>query len=408
MKIKFALLAISLHYTLCFSQWKNIPLPASCLVHSIRYAGDKLCIGTSCGVYINLNASESVFNWKDISPAVSNLYIYQLTAVDHHLIISSDQGILVGKNFGEEWIPPVENMNAKIVYEFAVDYENRIYAATDNGIWRSSNAGLNWKLLGLSGQQVLSITVLGNQTGYLAGTSVSYGSALYFGNIFGDEPTKIRSLDGNILKIQETGDHIFLCGTNKHNPFEENLYSVDLKSGNNSKTIGFANSSVSEITTKGSEYIFIGMQDRGHWDAEPTTFGVQYSRYNVNDTTSHPKWEALNKGLNNLNIHSFLSTAENIFAGTEDGLYSLSLSQLTNTNDRVVAGHSVQYTNGYLSVPIEFQGSSFRMYDVLGQPMIQEQIIHEELCFVGNIPQGTYIVTIHQGSKRYSFKCIPH
>ncbi|MEP7197755.1 MAG: hypothetical protein ABI851_14640 [Saprospiraceae bacterium] len=404
-KILLLFVAFSLQLANSFSQWEDLNLPKSCTVHSIIYSGDKLCVGTTCGIFKNAHALESSFDWKDVSPDKSSLFLNAMTSVNDNLIVSTSKGVYIGKNSGEEWISPEVKMDATIVHQFAVDYETWIYAATDNGIWRSKDSGLNWSLLGLKGQEILCVTILGNQSGYLAGTSLSFGSGLFFGNLYGDEPVKVLNLDGNILKIQEMGDNLFFCGTQNHNPFQDNLYTVDLKSGNSIKSMGFANSTIAELSAKGRDDIFLGFQDRGHFDGEPSLVGIQWS-HNYFKDPSNPKWEALNSGLNNLSIHSFLATAENIFAGTEDGLYKLSLSKLSKTYDLGSVDLKVKYINGHLIVPKEIFGSELQLVDLLGNRFLNENEVSKELYFVGNLPKGVYFLINKRGEKIYNVKFI--
>lgn len=176
---------IFLIINIAHAQWKDLNIPKRARVNDIIHVGDRICIGTSEGIFINEYATEEQFHWKNLSTGLQTTFINAMTSVDSNIVVSTSLGIFIGQCFGKRWVSASSDITATMVHEFALDYETWVYAATSNGIWRSKDKGDHWILMGLEGLNVLTVTILGDQSGYLAGTSVSDGGRVFFGDLLG-------------------------------------------------------------------------------------------------------------------------------------------------------------------------------------------------------------------------------
>lgn len=390
------------------AQWKDLNIPKRAKVNDIIHVGDRICIGTSEGVFINEYSTEEQFHWQNVSKGLQTTYINAMTSVDSHIVVSTSSGIFIGQGFGKRWVSASSEITASMVHEFALDYETWVYAATSNGIWRSKDKGDHWILMGFEGLNVLTMTILGDQSGYLAGTSVTDGGRVFFGDLLGNKPTELAVLNDNILTVREFGLKSMLLGCYSHNPFDDNLRRVDLNQPSNINYNGFPNSAISCIGFKGTDFSFIGIQTRGQWGGAEIPEGIFLSR-DLFSNPVNPSWNNWNDGLTTLSIESIYITADHIFIGTDEGVFIRNFTELTGIKPSAKSieeaiHFDIQYS--HINFPHKFIGSSFSIIGMDGKCLIKNQRVNSEKQPVNLISKGIYFLVVYTGNKQLVKKLI--
>lgn len=221
--------------------------------------------------------------------------IYEIATSGDNIYAGNLDGMYYSTNKGLDWT--FVNFSDNLVGAIVID-EDRIFVGTErNGIYLSTNNGISWDSIntGLANKDIRSLAVIGNRL--FAGTY----KGLYYSTNNG-----ANWIDGNnglplniITSFAIKGDTIFT------GVWSKGIYkSID--NGDNWTAVneGLLNHSVSEIVIKG-ENIFAGSRD-----------GIFLS------TNSGNSWTAVNSGLANRDIVSMAVCGNNIYAGTSgSGLY---------------------------------------------------------------------------------------
>lgn len=383
------------------AQWKDLNIPKRAKVNDIIQVGDRICIGTSEGIFINEYSSEEQFHWKDLSNGLQSTFINAMTAVDSNIVVSTSSGIFIGQGFGKRWVSASSDITASMVHEFALDYETWIYAATSNGIWRSKDKGDHWILMGLEGLNVLTVTILGDQSGYLAGTSVTEGGRVFFGDLLGNKPTELAVLNDNILTVHEFGLKSMLLGCYSHNPFDDNLCRVDLNHPTHINYNGFPNSAISCIGFKGTDFSFIGIQARGQWGGAEIPEGIFLSR-DLFMNPDKPTWINWNDGLTTLSIESMYITADHIFIGTDEGFFNRNFSEITGIkplNKSMLEDIYYDVHQSKIIFPKQLIGSSFSIYGLDGKCWLNNQNISSVKQTFLSMPKGIFLIEVLSENK---------
>ena len=399
---------IFLILNIAHAQWKDLNIPKRAIVNDIIHVGDRICIGTSEGIFINEYATEEQFHWKNLSTGLQTTFINAMTSVDSNIVVSTSLGIFIGQGFGKRWVSASSDITATMVHEFALDYETWVYAATSNGIWRSKDKGDHWILMGLEGLNVLTVTILGDQSGYLAGTSVSDGGRVFFGNLLGNKPTELAALNDNILAVREYGLKSILVGCYSHNPFDDNLRRIDLNQPSNINYNGFPNSAISCIGFKGTDFSFIGIQARGQWGGAEIPEGIFLSR-DLFIKPDKPSWINWNDGLTTLSIESMYMTADHIFIGTDEGVFIRNFTELTGIKPSAKPiEEAIQFDmrHSHINFPHQLIGSSFSIIGMDGKCLIRNQKVNSEKQSVNLISKGIFFLNVYTGDKKLVKKLI--
>ena len=399
---------IFLIINIAHAQWKDLNIPKRAKVNDIIHVGDRICIGTSEGIFINEYATEEQFHWNSLSTGLQTTFINAMTSVDSNIVVSTSLGIFIGQGFGKRWVSASSDITATMVHEFALDYETWVYAATSNGIWRSKDKGDHWILMGLEGLNVLTVTILGDQSGYLAGTSVSDGGRVFFGDLLGNKPTELAALNDNILTVREFGLKSMLVGCYSHNPFDDNLRRVDLNKPSNINYNGFPNSAISCIGFKGTDFSFIGIQARGQWGGAEIPEGIFLSR-DLFIKPDKPSWINWNDGLTTLSIESMYMTADHIFIGTDEGVFIRNFTELTGIKPSAKPfEEAIQFDmrHSHINFPHQLIGSSFSIIGMDGKCLIRNQKVNSEKQSVNLISKGIFFLNVYSGDKKLVKKLI--
>jgi len=249
---------------------------------------------------------------------------------------------------GSPWIPMYNGLsNGQIVRAFTT-IGNNIFAGTQsNGVYKSTDNGLNWISVnnGLSNQNILSLT--------------SYNNFLYAGTSL-----------GGIYQSTNNGDY---------------WVAVSNGLGNNAK--------VNTLLTKGTSIyagtasgVYVTTNNGGLWTQSGLTWDTRILFLNGNtiyagtylgglhiSTDNGTSWMARNSGLGNMRVLSITVNGNNLFAGTEGGIFlstnnglnwtagwltNQTIYSLAASNNRIFIGSNigslVSFDNGLSWININF------------------------------------------------------
>jgi photosystem II stability/assembly factor-like uncharacterized protein len=99
---------------------------------------------------------------KTWSPAgLDGQQVSDLVWLGPFLYAATGAGVQRSEDLGRTWVPLVDGLEGRPVYRLlfplAPASGTEIFAATDQGVWRSADGGLHWQRAGLSGRIVLSL-----------------------------------------------------------------------------------------------------------------------------------------------------------------------------------------------------------------------------------------------------------
>ena len=249
---------------------------------------------------------------------------------------------------GSPWIPMYNGMNTGKIVKAYTTIGNNIFAGTQsNGVYKSTDNGLNWISVnnGLSNQNILSLT--------------SYNNFLYAGTSL-----------GGIYQSTNNGDY---------------WVAVSNGLGNNAK--------VNTLLTKGTSIyagtasgVFMTTNNGGLWTQSGLTWDTRILYLNGNtiyagtylgglhiSTDNGTSWMARNSGLGNMRVLSITVNGNNLFAGTEGGIFlstnnglnwtagwltNQTIYSLAASNNRIFIGSNigslVSFDNGLSWININF------------------------------------------------------
>lgn len=253
-----------------------------------------LCL--KCTFCIN----NSVAQWEQVTNGInSSMNIYSLTSLGSNIFSGSDSGVYISTNNGSSWT--ITALNNKITYSLAVS-GTVIYAGTSmNGVYSTSNNGVNWAQTSLNNQTIYALIIDGNNI--FAGAS---GNGVYLSTNNGSTWTQNTLGSHTVLSLAASGANIY-AGTSINGIYRST------NSGTNWAQTLMNYSSPKSLAINGS-YCFAGL----------------YSLSGSNGlyrSTDGGTWNLA--GLNGINVLSLGLNGNNLFAGTENGVY-LSTNNGTN------------------------------------------------------------------------------
>ena len=236
--------------------------------------------------------------------------------------------MLAAMNASGQWVPtsaPIGGTVDALVYS-----GSNIFAGTHyNGVFLSTNNGINWTVKGLTGVEISSLAVSG--TNIFAGAN---NSGVYLSTNNGSNWTGVNTgLSGqNVRTVAVSGTNIFA---------------------------GTFNGGVFLSTNNGANWSSVGLTDRGIWTFAVSGTNIYAGTYNTGgvylSTDNGANWTL--KGLNNIPIWSLAVSGSNIYAGT-DGMMYLSTNNGTNWTEYLLTSATLRIRSIAISGDKIFAGIS--------------------------------------------------
>ncbi len=300
---------------LTFAQWEKIKCPEIKIPISTYAAvskGDTILVGTyRSTIYRSTNDG---LDWAKSDSGISNLYwTYDFSLQGNYVFTVGENGILRSSNMGETW--QVKNNGLYIanwmnVYSL-VQSNNLLFAATDFGVYASSDNGDNWYPSNgdSSYNTIYSLTLIDST---LFAASMAYGvlrstdKGVTWNKVNNGLPYLQPNNFIRINKLYADGKNIY-AGTNQWGIyFSTNNGDTWLPDtgGLQANSIGYY-SPIYSILRSGS-YLYAGSQGGGIY----------------RQTSPDNSWTQVNMGLQqNPFVISIISSEDKIFAATYNGLY---------------------------------------------------------------------------------------
>lgn len=253
-----------------------------------------------------LKSTNYGLNWTAINNGFSNYITRTIHANKTNLFVGSEYGVQASSNNGENWAFKNKGITNELVLSLA-ECGPYIFAATEsNGLFKSSDNGLNWDTCGLKGKSIFALTTSG--INIFAGTVLDGG--IFLTSNYGESWTSVSNglTDQVVLSLVINGNSIFAgTGTGVFRSTNNGNNWIQVNNG--------INPSMIYALAASNEYVYAGSNSS------------QGGIYRTSDNGQ--SWMTINNGLTNKFIRSLLVSGTNIYAGTSGGVF---LS--TNSGDR--------------------------------------------------------------------------
>lgn len=276
-------------------------------------------------ILLLLNGGNTFGQWENVSAGIGNRPVYSLYDNSTYIYAgSSNHGIYLSSNNGTSWSSAGINY-FNITYAMT-EFGGYLYAATELGVWRTSNNGAYWIVTSLNNTTMYSLA--SNSSRVFVG---SHNSGLFYSS--GGQGWFISSLSATSVKsLVINGDFIAAgCGNSA------GVY-ISTNNGANWSQTALNNKSVYSMAMNGNN-IFAGTGSGVYRSTDLGTTWVQTS-------------------LNNELVYSLAVSGSSVFAGTElhgvfvsenngttwvqknEGLLDLTIHSLRIVNNFLFAGAS--------------------------------------------------------------------
>lgn len=329
----------------------------STIVVSISSIYDNLLAGTFGGVFHSTNNGQ---NWSSASSDLLNLQVYGLLSFDFNLLAGTVSGTYFSSNNGASWNESdhgIANNNTRAVIALG----NTIFAGGVS-LLRSTDFGDTWsrKVNGLTSTQVYSLTKMDNRV--FAGT----GIGAYRSDDLGENWIRVSGLPNTVRAMHFTGSALF-AGTNVRGVYKSTNGGLNWFLSNS----GMTDTSVFALASIGTE-IFAGTltgvfrsTDNGQtwdninnglpsvqvsalyvWGGTIYTGGSDGVYYSTDHGSS---WTQTNSYL----VYSLTGHGTNLYAGTKEGFlrstdYGSTWNYDNNGFDIIGAINSLFLTDHYI------------------------------------------------------------
>lgn len=312
-----------------------------------------------------LSAGDVSAQWENVSDGIGNRPVYSLYNNSSYIYAgSANHAIYLSSNNGTNWSPAGLNY-FNITYAMT-EFGGFLYAATELGVWRTSNNGAYW-----------IVTSLNNTTMYSLASSTSrifvgsHNSGLYYSS--GGQGWFISSLSAtSIRSLVINGEFIAAGCGNSAGVF------ISTNNGANWSQTALNNKSVYSMAMTGNN-IFAG-----------TGSGV-YRSTDLGTTWVHTL-------LNNELVYSLAASGSSVFAGTE--LHGVFISENNGTtwvqkNEGLLdlTIHSLRIVNNYLFAGASANAVYRRSLGTLVNVLSQSGQIPERSSLSQNYPNPFNPVT---------------
>ena len=301
-------------------------------------------------VHCTLKIDNCSAQW--VQTSLNNHDVYPFTSNGNYIFAGTDSnGVYMSSNNGVNWVQ--SSLNNQTVYALVVNGSNIFAGTGGNGIYVSSNNGQNWTQTSLNNKYVLGLVVIG---GNIFATTYFY-SGIYRSTNNGQNWTQYALYGYNMREIAGSGTNIYAnCDSSNHD--YGSIYTSTNSGQNWTQTLTNVNPNCFTIS---GNYIFLGAG--GH---------IYLS------TNSGQNWSVL---INIGGTWALASSGSNIFAGYDDGTFNVSSNYgqtWTQRNEGMPMGSGIRSLfiyNGYLFAGKDNTGIWRRpLNEIIGIKQISEVV----------------------------------
>lgn len=258
-------------------------------IHSFAAKGDTIFAGTWTGIHISTNSGASWRLLNGINYPVGGIVI---SGSDIFAGTINGGGVFFSTDWGETWTQRNTGLTNLFVYKLAKKGDN-IYAATEKGLFLSTNNGISWNAIS-PGYSVVVLTLDGDNI-----FTVIRGEGIRLSTDNGQNWTSLNNGLGPWVSS------ILVCENNIFAGNGEALYkSSDYGNSWTTAINGLYATSVRSMAVK-DEFVFAGTDMAG--------FGI----YSSTDNGIH--WTIANTGLTSHRITDIITNETSVFVSTSGG-----------------------------------------------------------------------------------------
>ncbi len=245
-------------------------------------------------------------------------------------------GVYYSTNEGVSWIISNNGLTYARVNGMALDSTNFLYAATERGLFRSSNSGALWTATYFSSNVIYSITVDASNRLF-----VSTGSTVWMSTDNGSSFTSSGTgLSGSTFYNLTVAPNNYMYTNSSTGGI---FRSTDSGANWSAVNSGLPSTYIGVINAAPNNYLYAGISGSGIYLS----------------TNNGDNWTAVNSGLGNMFVNGIGSIGNMVFAGTNNGIY-----KTTNFGSSWIAvnnGFTSPYTGcasfGFVSGTVVFAGT---------------------------------------------------
>ncbi|HAW09420.1 MAG TPA: hypothetical protein DCW42_09740 [Bacteroidetes bacterium] len=299
----------------------------------------------------------------------------------------SDGGVLFSFDDGDTWVQKNSGLNEPINVNTLGIHKNNIYAANEDGLYKSTNYGTEWNLLDYDVTSNPIYCFFSDWNNFFAGT-----------------------FKKGIFASTDDGNNWFRKDTNTD--LEDAWVSSFCKQGNNI-FVSTEDHSVLLSTNEGISWIPCGSGIYSFginclWCIEDVLFAGTTYRSVYISTNSGKNWISKDIGFGNPSVNCFTSIDDIIFAGTSSGVFRAKLSDLTtDVKEFEPASSNSIYPNpahDFINTA-DYLGWEYQMYDLLGNN-VQTGLVNSENINISKLSAGFYSIRFFKEGKQEVKKLI--
>jgi len=424
MKFLLVILYTCIISTFSIAQWERTNGPEGISIRSLTTIDNVIYAGTRTdGVYASTDEGST---WYALNNGIETEEITAITSINDTLLIGTyDFGVYHSTDSGQTWLPSSNNSGINVATMVARD--QYIFAGTSQGLFRSSDGGVNWEDISFLPfyESVTEMCATGDK---LIATDFT---DTYASSDNGENWNIIQSVGYEIFSLYARGDSVFAGSRNKiyrsvdggdtfieiEIPFDYSLVNV------NSITY------IGQTLFMGTTYakgVYKSTDNGLNWEPvnegmgpkDVRTLAVTQSSNLVAGThyagvyRSTDQAESWNKSMEGFPAGSSILTLVNaqsgVYAGTRDGIYNstdngFSWNKLTGASDTInyseIRGIAVDGNNIYAACTYRFHGTIYKSTDYSQSWFRTDNGLPSDVTFLWDvgISGGNVIAATDQG-----------
>jgi photosystem II stability/assembly factor-like uncharacterized protein len=323
-------------------------IPNNTSVNALIFNGNDILAGTDKGLFLSTGSGT---NWAVSNNGLASSIIYSLAMSGDKIYAGSYNpgGVHVSTDNGNSWTTINKEISNTVVYSIAID-GNYIYAGTDEGLYQSSNYGIDWSLKGFIGTNVFSLAI--DSGNVIAGTF----DGIYFSSDVGETWSLVNNgiplsvhfisvaVSKNIIYASGTDDNFFYNGvyqstnnglswTQLNTGIPSSNFALSLTVVGDNILVGTDGAGIYQSTNSGKNWAPVNKIFTG-WIRSLDIVGNNIFAASDGDGVFTSKdnglsWAQVNEGLSNLFVSSLVISNNTIFAGTKGaGVWSRDISEI--------------------------------------------------------------------------------
>lgn len=179
-KLLLSLIAFLSIATPAWAQWTPVAEVPASIVYSVWAKGDTLLASADSIVYVSINGGAT---WKGSAKLATVVHVVAVARMHNKRIYAGSfgQGVFISDDLGDTWVGFNQGLvggfqDSQLKISDLVISDNKLHAATDDGVWRRDLASGTWHQFGdifepSQASGVSSITVGGTRLLACAGTN---------------------------------------------------------------------------------------------------------------------------------------------------------------------------------------------------------------------------------------------